>query len=255
MGKSATEFLKGGNLLITIIFVGTGVFIFFLWAKRQILRMYLISKKGMPEHAGSDASKCLKKEIEESFDHSENIQPMEPKLICDQSNADCWTYSSFIEERDDASYKYRRKAFDLMNCLDDLLCRVNICLSRKPKQTVREHIKALQSQPYAPFQEDAILCEKVVTMYEHARFGAMKFSEREYNQYSRGVNELYSRVHQKLLVPGSLLVTSDRQNYQQKNTDRNEYLSDSISASHILSIPQVNSRPKSDTSRSRDKIS
>ena len=62
--------------------------------------------------------------------------------------------------------------FPLCLFSDELLCRVNISLARKPSQTVREHLIQLQGPPYSPFEGHSELCEKVTCLYEHARYGA-----------------------------------------------------------------------------------
>lgn len=205
------KWLAGGKLLISIIFLGTTMLMILLWVKRQIFRFSLINKKGPLEHAGHAAPWDLRREIEESFNKISELR-LEPKLLSDPGQHEP-LLTSFVEERDDSSYKFRRKAFDLMSCLDELLSRVNISLARKPSQNVRDHLISLQSPPYAPFEgnEYAQLCEEVTRLYDHARYGAKEFCKADYIMYSEKIDKLYDRVHQKLLVPGSLVVHADHQ--------------------------------------------
>jgi len=169
--QSLFRWLAGGRLLIAIIFLGTAVLFIVLWAKRQILRLFLINRKGPLDNPGNNAPRHLKKEIEENFNKIAAMR-IEAQLLCDQSDAHVSMYTSFVEERDDSTYKYRRKAFDLMSCLDELLSRVNIGLARKPSQNVRDHLMLLQGPPYSPFEGHSDLCENVTHLYEHARYGA-----------------------------------------------------------------------------------
>ena len=55
--------------------------------------------------------------------------------------------------------------------IDELLSRVNVSLSRKPHQSVREHLTSLQGPPYSPFEGNTDLCENVACLYEQARYG------------------------------------------------------------------------------------
>ncbi|XP_065667230.1 protein C1orf43 homolog isoform X2 [Hydra vulgaris] len=199
--------LGGGKLLISVIFLGFAIVFIVLWAKRHILRLYLINNKDPVNRAGYCAPKELRKEIENNFNKIAEMR-LEPKLLCDQGQYDL-SYSSINNEKDDRSYKFRRKAFDLMSCLDELLSRVNISLARKPFQTVRQQLLLLQGPPYSPFDGYSELCELVTHLYEHARYGAKEFTEADYIKYSNGVDELYDRVHQKFPVPGSLVINCE----------------------------------------------
>lgn len=239
-------FGKGG-LLIAVIFTGMGVLFGVLWGKRQVHRVFLLSKKGPVEIAGKNAPKDLRKEIEESFSQVSEMR-LEPKLLSDEGDQDL-TYTTFVDERDDTSYKYRRKAFDLMSCLDELLCRVNIVLVRKHHQSVREHLKMLQGPPYSPFEGLTELCEKATCKYEHARYGSKLFGEEDYVKYSNCIDQLFDRIHQKFLVPGSLLVNPDHHHMNQ-NTDCLENFDTESFIEPSISIEGTNSCVNSQGSKS-----
>jgi len=244
--QSLFRWLAGGRLLIAIIFLGTAVLFIVLWAKRQILRLFLINRKGPLDNPGNNAPRHLKKEIEENFNKIAAMR-IEAKLLCDQSDAHVSMYTSFVEERDDSTYKYRRKAFDLMSCLDELLSRVNIGLARKPSQNVRDHLMLLQGPPYSPFEGHSDLCENVTHLYEHARYGAKEFTAAHYNEYSTGIDLLYNRVHQKFLIPGSLLVNSEYHQQMQES----EYSAIDESES-LLILPSILIEDKNMGVRNRD---
>eukprot|EP00794_Sanderia_malayensis_P000525 gene525-1176_t len=208
--KKLLQIIGGEKLLITIIFVGTVLLFFILWANRHVSRLFLISKKGPhTTPVGSDAPKKLKKLIERYFNLISKIRP-EPKLLCDQGQGNKEMMSSYVEQRDEGTFVYRRKAFDLMSCLDDLLCRVDVCLACKPGKTKREHFEVLQNPPYAPFLDCKDLCERVAERYEHARYSSKPFDLQDYEAFAEDMATLTQKVHNTLMVPGSLLVPSAR---------------------------------------------
>ena len=203
------ENFGGEELLITIVSVGTIVLFCIIWTNRHISRMLLIAKKGPHTNVGSDASKQMKRKIERYFDLVSKIC-VEPKLLSDQGCKDTAVMSSYVERRDESTYTFRRKAFDLMSCLNDLLCRVDVCLAAKPGQSVGSHMADLQKPPYAPFADCKDLCERVVAFYEHARYGLKPFERSEYEKFAEEMEKLTRKVYDTLQVPGSLVVPTNR---------------------------------------------
>lgn len=203
------QYFGGEKLLITIIFVGTIVLFCIVWTNRHISRTLLIGKKGPHTTVGNDASKEIKRKIERCIDIVTKLS-IEPKLLSDQGCKDAAVMSSFIERRDDSTYILRRKAFDLMSCLNDLLCSVDICLAAKPGQSISDHMKDLQNPPYAPFLECKDLCTSVATLYEHARYSPQPFEIADYEQFAKDIQELTKKVYDRLQVPGSLIVPAKR---------------------------------------------
>ena len=55
--------------------------------------------------------------------------------------------------------------------LDDLLCSINVEFCRKSDQTVRDHLLSLQKPLTAPLAGSEDVCDKVILLYEHARYG------------------------------------------------------------------------------------
>eukprot|EP00112_Aurelia_sp_Birch-Aquarium-sp1_P021866 Seg599.9 transcript_id=Seg599.9/GoldUCD/mRNA.D3Y31 product="putative protein C1orf43-like" protein_id=Seg599.9/GoldUCD/D3Y31 len=206
--KKLLQIWGGEKLLTTIIFVGTLVLFFILWTNRHISRMFLISKKGPHISIGNDAPRGLKRIIDKYFMLIVRLA-IEPKLLSDQGCKDS-VMTSFVERRDESTYTYRRKAFDLMSCLDDLLCRVDVCLASKPEQTIREHMEELQRPPYAPFVDCKELCDRVIARYEHARYGTRSFDFGDFERFSEDIQALTQKIHDKLQVPGSLVVPISR---------------------------------------------
>jgi len=223
-------FGKGG-LLIAVIFTGMGVLFGVIWGKRQVHRVFLLSKKGPVGKAGWFAPKELRKEIDQRFDLIAGMR-LEPKLLSDECDQDL-TYTTFVDDRDDSSYKYRRKAFDLMGDLDELLCRVNILLVRKHNQSVRDHLKLLQGPPYSPFENLSDLCERTTCKYEHARYGSKEFGEEDFIEYSNYIEQLVDRVHQKFLVPGSLLVNPEHHQHIQTSELNDDFDGESFAEPSI----------------------
>ena len=205
-------YFGGEKLLVTITFVATIVLFCIVWTNRHISRMLLIAKKGPHTNIGNDASKQMKRDIERYLELVTKIS-VEPKLLSDQGCKDTAVMSSFVERRDESTYLYRRKAFDLMSCLNDLLCRVDVCLAAKPGQSMENHMEELQRPPYAPFSECKELCSSVVHFYNHARYGFKPFESAEYEKFADEMQALTKKVYDTLQVPGSLVVPTNRGAY------------------------------------------
>lgn len=54
---------------------------------------------------------------------------------------------------------------------DDLLCTIDQKYSRQKGQSVRDHLRTLQSPPNSVIRGGEDTIEQVADMYEHARFG------------------------------------------------------------------------------------
>lgn len=102
---SKMEQLSG---VMIIIIIGGGVLTFvmlFIFAKRQIMRFTLRSRRGPHVPVGNDAKKALRKEIERRLDCIQKIA-QEPKLL--------WNDDKYILQCDKPlpPYYYRMQAVD-----------------------------------------------------------------------------------------------------------------------------------------------
>ena len=103
--SSKMEQLSG---VMIIIIIGGGVLTFvmlFIFAKRQIMRFTLRSRRGPHVPVGNDAKKALRKEIERRLDCIQKIA-QEPKLL--------WNDDKYILQCDKPlpPYYYRMQAVD-----------------------------------------------------------------------------------------------------------------------------------------------
>merc|ERR1719244_1368209 len=112
-GDGAPEQLSGVAVVI-IIAVGVQTFIMlFIFAKRQIMRFTLRSRRGPHVSVGQGGVKQLRREIDRRLDYVNHMR-YEPKLGRDES---CERPS------DECQLQYRAKALDMVVELDTAISR------------------------------------------------------------------------------------------------------------------------------------
>ena len=210
--KNILKSVGGPTLVIIIAFCALIVFIIIILVKRQLLRMLLLSKRGAHTAVASGAPRKLAHEIEASIRRVERMK-IEPRMLADniqQLNNESRLQSTTGRESGHHLYnlRYRFKAVDSMTCFDDLLCSIDSEYCRKSHQTVRDHLSSLQKPPRAPLAGSQDICDKVVQLYEQARFGKKEFGQSEYQQIANYIENLKTRLRQKVVIPGTL-VSSD----------------------------------------------
>lgn len=214
MSKTDINLLKkfgGPELVMVVILTATVFLILVLLVKRQLLRMLLISKRGAHTTIGSGAPRKLAREIEASVRSVERLK-IEPRTLAENLQLQPSGNRLRSQTRDSSmnnlyNLRYRFKAIDSMTYFDDLLCSINVRYCRRSHQTVRDHLTVLQQPPQPPLSGCEGTCEKVVNLYEHARYGKKEFGHREYEQLSSHIEELKIRLHQKVTIPGTLVST------------------------------------------------
>lgn len=161
-----------------ILIIGAGVLLFvvlFIFAKRQIMRFTLRSRRGPHIPVGHDATKSLKKEIERRLDCIQRIA-YEPELLPDDD-------SSYILQPDSSlpPYYYRLKAVDDIKILEKEIAKQDGSV-RQQRDSLRGFLVTTLAAPMGSGQR---LIHQFCDMYEHARHDPSEFSNEEYEAYRR----------------------------------------------------------------------
>jgi len=164
--------------VMIIIIIGGGVLTFvvlFIFAKRQIMRFTLRSRRGPHIPIGLDGKKTLRKEIERRLDCIQKIQ-QEPKLL--------WNEGKYILDSDDniPPYYYRMKAVDDVKILEKEIVRCDGSF-RHPYDNIRAFL--LTTLSIAMSATDQRVIHQFCDMYEHARHDSNDFGSKEYEAYHR----------------------------------------------------------------------
>ncbi|XP_070543355.1 protein C1orf43 homolog isoform X2 [Ptychodera flava] len=185
------------NIILIIGFGGVGFLILFIFAKRQIMRFALKSRRGPHASIGHNAPKYLKEEIERRINRVNEIKH-EPKLL----EANDYRYRFLQGENptgEQITYIYRMKAVDAMTLLDEQLRELDPQLCRQPGYSVREHLLDLREGPIAPLKAAKLsLVRAFADSYEHARHGFKPFGEAEYMRYMGFLNEILNCIRNKI---------------------------------------------------------
>uniref|UniRef100_A0A1B0CQU9 Uncharacterized protein n=1 Tax=Lutzomyia longipalpis TaxID=7200 RepID=A0A1B0CQU9_LUTLO len=166
-----------------ILIIGGGVLTFiilFIFAKRQIMRFTLRSRRGPHVPVGHDAEKSLKREIERRIEAIEKISH-EPQLLLDDHRyilrPDC-TLPPFY---------YRLKAVDDIKVLEREIARQEGSV-RQPRENLRSFL--LTTLAVALNGSGQRLIHQFCDMYEHARHDPSEFGNEEYEAYHRMLMKL-----------------------------------------------------------------
>lgn len=164
-----------GVTIILIISGGVLTFvILFIFAKRQIMRFAIRSRRGPHVPVGHDAKKSIKKEIERRLDCIQRIT-YEPQLLDDDT--------SYILQPDSSlpPYYYRLKAVDDIRILEKEITKQDGSV-RQPRDSLRAYLLTTLAAPMGSSQR---LIHQFCDMYEHARHDPSEFGNEEYEAYRR----------------------------------------------------------------------
>ncbi|PIK44194.1 hypothetical protein BSL78_18970 [Apostichopus japonicus] len=162
-----------------------------LFAKRQISRVTIRSRRGAHYPIGQNAPRKLQREITRRLEQINQIK-YEPKLLVENDYR--LTKGDISGEK--CSYIYRLKALDAYKQFDHLVKKVEPRLERTPDCSVRKFVIQVRESPITPMKgASSNLCKAFIDAYEHARYGYKVFSEAEYNNYMALLHELLSRGH------------------------------------------------------------
>lgn len=173
--RKMTKELSGVTIIL-IISGGVLTFaILFIFAKRQIMRFAIRSRRGPHVPVGHDANKAIKKEIERRLDCIQRIT-YEPQLLPDDD-------SSYILQPDSSlpPYYYRLKAVDDIKILEKEISKQDGSI-RLPRDSIRAFLLTTLAAPLGSSQR---LIHQFCDMYEHARHDPSEFGNEEYEAYRR----------------------------------------------------------------------
>ncbi|XP_060598345.1 protein C1orf43 homolog, partial [Ruditapes philippinarum] len=165
--------------VIWIIAAGFLIFVLlFLFAKRQIMRFTLKSRRGPYVSIGSNVPKSLRQEIFRRLDRVPEIKH-EPKLLNP-------TMEQYAKSGPNHFY-YRMKAMDAFSVFDETLRREVSAACRHPNQTMRDYLTTIYPEylSMAPTE----LVTQFIDLYEHARHKPEVFEESHYIKYSQMLGE------------------------------------------------------------------
>ncbi|XP_077989418.1 protein C1orf43 homolog [Glandiceps talaboti] len=193
------------HIILIIGFGGVAFLILFIFAKRQIMRFALKSRRGPHALVGHNAPRYLKHEIDRRLKRIHEIKH-EPKLL----EANDYRYRFLQGENptgEQVTYIYRMKAVDAMTLLDEQLRELDPSLCRPPGYNLREKLLDLREGPYAPLKAAKLsLLRAFADSYEHARHGfkdprrvSKPFGEAEYIRYMGFLNEILNCIRNKIL--------------------------------------------------------
>ncbi|KAI5636541.1 NICE-3 protein domain-containing protein [Phthorimaea operculella] len=166
-----------GSSLHIIFIISGGVLtciILFIFAKRQITRFALRSRRGPHVPIGADAKKSLKREIERRIEAVPRIMH-EPRLYSNE-------HSHYILEPQQP-YHYRFKAVDDVKTLEEEIARQDSGLKRHPRESLRAFLLSSLATPLDGRGQKLI--HQFCDTYEFARHHPGEFGEDEYQAYSR----------------------------------------------------------------------
>ncbi|CAH1113711.1 unnamed protein product [Psylliodes chrysocephalus] len=236
--KNMSEELSG---VTVVIIIGLGVLTFlllFIFAKRQIMRFALRSRRGPHIPIGHDSSKVLKREIERRIDLIKKIE-CEPRLI---SKSDP-RYIVCPGQQIPAHY-YRLRAVDDVKVLEQEITKQDNCLYRHPSENLRAYLLTTLAAPLNGSGQRLI--HEFCDMYEHARHDPNHFGDEDYQQYNRLLLKLIDAA--KLLKSyNTSRKSSPNRTPQRRHIERNRNLHAHYTPEdEILSVSErIDSRPTS----------
>ncbi|XP_001995074.2 uncharacterized protein LOC6569140 isoform X3 [Drosophila grimshawi] len=168
-----------GVMLIIIIAGGVLMCVMlFIFAKRQIMRFTIRSRRGPHVPVGNDAKKGLRREIERRLDCIQKIA-QEPKLL--------WTDAQkYIVQPEPAPnqqlppYHYRMRAVDDVKLLESEIARADGS-TRHAHESLRAFLLTTLSVTLNGTGQRII--HQFCDMYEHARHDPNEFAKDEYEAY------------------------------------------------------------------------
>ncbi|XP_071845176.1 protein C1orf43 homolog [Apostichopus japonicus] len=229
-----------------VLIVGVAVLTLFslsLFAKRQISRVTIRSRRGAHYPIGQNAPRNLQREITRRLEQINQIK-YEPKLLVENDYR--LTKGDISGEK--CSYIYRLKALDAYKQFDHLVKKVESRLERTPDCSVRKFVIQVRESPITPMKgASSNLCKAFIDAYEHARYGYKVFSEAEYNNYMALLHELLSSLKPKTYKKKKLA----QQFSQSSASHRGSF--DRISTTSTVDSRQTHSSSRGHRSSQRDK--
>lgn len=167
-----------GVTVVIIIAGGILTFILlFIFAKRQIMRFALRSRRGPHIPVGHGAKKSLKREIHRRIDVIPKIV-YEPKLINDNDSRYILPPGSHLPP-----FYCRLKAVDDVKLLEQEITKQDPCLHRHPTENLRAYLLTTLAAPLNGMGQRMV--HQFCDLYEHARHDPSEFGDEEYQVFHR----------------------------------------------------------------------
>jgi len=169
-----------GVAVVIIIAVGVQTLIMlFIFAKRQIMRFTLRSRRGPHVSVGQGSYKQLRREIDRRLDYVHHIR-YEPKLLRQSGEAE------------GLPHHYRAKALDEVQVLDTVLSRYSLQFSRPAGANLRAFLIECLAGPLVGLEPGQI--HRFCDLYDLARHSYKPFGQREYNNFHNFLLEIKELV-------------------------------------------------------------
>ncbi|CAH1392921.1 unnamed protein product [Nezara viridula] len=185
------EELSGATVVIIIAGGVLTLMLLFIFAKRQIMRFALRSRRGPHVPIGHGAIKSLKKEIHRRIDLVPKIV-YEPPLSNDNESRYILPPGSDVPP-----FYYRLKACDDIKLLEKEILKQDPSLHRHPSDNLRVYLLNTLGAPLNGVGQR--LVQQFCDLYEHARHDPADFGDEEYQMFSRILLKLMDAA--RLLKP------------------------------------------------------
>ncbi|KAI0220252.1 hypothetical protein LSAT2_028238 [Lamellibrachia satsuma] len=175
------------SLKSVVLFIACGCLAFiivFIFAKRQITRFTLKSRRGPHAEIGEDAPKALKEEIYARLKRVVEIK-YEPPLISDALEKT--TKLLFTDGKN--HYWFRMKAMDTVKSLDEAF-KSSHGIERKPGENMAGFLRTQGPICNVPSE----LVDNFILLYNHARFGLADFTEKHCNEFTTLLENMIQHV-------------------------------------------------------------
>eukprot|EP00092_Neocalanus_flemingeri_P022255 GFUD01024134.1.p1 GENE.GFUD01024134.1~~GFUD01024134.1.p1 ORF type:complete len:270 (+),score=85.38 GFUD01024134.1:80-889(+) len=168
-----------GVAVVIIIAVGVQTFIMlFIFAKRQIMRFTLRSRRGPHVSVGQGGVKAFRREIDRRLDYASHMR-YEPKLGRPGGS-------------ENVAHKHRVVAVDKIAELDDIIARYDLQCVRPAGANIRSFLIECLAGPLVGLDPKQV--HRFCDMYEHARHSYRQFGQVELHNYLNLLAELKSLV-------------------------------------------------------------
>lgn len=212
-----------------VIFIGCGVltfFILFIFAKRQIMRFALRSRRGPHVPIGHGAKKSLKRELDRMIEVIPRVIH-EPHLI--NNNDPRYILQPGTEL---PPHYFRLKAVDDVKSLEQEITKQDGCLTRHPSESLRAYLLTTLAAPLNGLGQK--LVHQFCDLYEHARHDPSEFGDEEYQVYSKLLLKLIDAARLLKSYPSSRKSSPSRTPLKRNPDKYRTFLGSKIKADHHL---------------------
>merc|ERR1712179_544307 len=202
-----------------VIIMGVGVqtiIMLFIFAKRQIMRFAIRSRRGPHVSVGQGGVKALRREIDRRLEYASHIR-YEPRL-------------GRVGTSDNAAHKYRVAAVDKISELDDVIAKYDLQYVRPAGGSIRSFLIECLAGPLVGLDPKHV--HRFCDMYEHARHSYRQFGQLELNNYLNLLDELKTLVSRNTQnKPSSPKKSSTPQHNKPLNRPKRRVATSSFSSS------------------------